>query len=65
MKKQINITRMLQWLVVLVALAVAATQFTLMSGAAYWLVTIGIGLSCLGFADAVSTLIKREEPATV
>jgi hypothetical protein len=63
MKKQNHIARMLQWLVVLAALAVAATQFSFVTGAAYWLVTIGIGLSCIGFADAVSSLIKKEEPA--
>ena len=62
MKKTI-IARMLQWLVVLAALAVAATQFSFVTGAAYWLVTIGIGLSCISFADAVSSLIKKEEPA--
>lgn len=63
MKKQNNIARMLQWLVVLAALAIAATQVIFVSGAAHWLVTVAIGLSCLGFGDAVSALIKKEEHA--
>ena len=62
MKKQ-NILTMLQWLVVMAALAVAMTQLSFVSGAAHWLLTVAIGLSCLGFGDAVSTLIKKEEHA--
>ena len=61
--KKTNIARMLQWLVVLAALAIAATQISFAGGAAHWLVTVAIGLCCLGFGDAVSALIKREEHA--
>lgn len=60
MKKQRNILLMLQWLVVLVALAIAATQLTVTASASYWLVEIGIGLSCIGFAEACSALIQKK-----
>ena len=63
MKKQTAILSMLQWLIVLVALAVAMTRFSYLSGAAHWLMTIAIGLSCLGLGDAASKLIRKEQPA--
>ena len=62
MKKQ-AVLSMLQWFVVLVALAVAMTQFSYLSEAAHWLMTIAIGLSCLGLGDAASRLIRKEQPA--
>ena len=62
MKKQ-AVLSMLQWFVVLVALAVAMTQFSYLSEAAHWLMTLAIGLSCLGLGDAASRLIRKEQPA--
>ena len=62
MKKQ-NILTMLQWFIILAALAVAMARFSVVSGAAHWLVTIAIGLSCLGLGNAVSALIKKDQPA--
>ena len=62
--KKTNIARVLQWLVVLAALALAATQVTFVSGAAHWLVTIAIGLCCLGFGEAdffASVAIDNED----
>ena len=55
-----NLLIMIQWLVVLVALAVTA-QLSHPAGAVHWLVTIAIGLSCLGLGDACSRLIKKEQ----
>ena len=62
MKKQ-AVLSMLQWFVVLVALAVAMTQFSYLSEAAHWLMTLAIGLSCLGLGDAASRLIRKEQHA--
>ena len=62
MKKQ-AVLSMLQWFIVLVALAVAMTQFSYLSEAAHWLMTLAIGLSCLGLGDAASRLIRKEQPA--
>ena len=62
MKKQ-AVLSMLQWFVVLVALAVAMTQFSYLSEAAHWLMTLAIGLSCLGLGAAASRLIRKEQPA--
>ena len=62
MKKQTDILIMIQWLVVLVALAVTS-QLARMTGAVNWLVTVAIGLSCLGFGDACSRALRKEQPA--
>ena len=62
MKKQ-AVLSMLQWFIVLVALAVAMTRFSYLPEAAHWLMTLAIGLSCLGLGDAASRLIKKEQPA--
>ena len=55
-----NLLIMIQWLVVLVALAVTS-QLAQLTGPVHWLVTIAIGLSCLGLGDACSRLIKKEQ----
>ena len=60
--KKTNLLIMIQWLVVLVALAVTS-QLAQLSGPAQWLVTIAIGLGCLGLGDACSKLIKKEQHA--
>ena len=39
------------------------TRCSYLSGAAHWLMTIAIGLSCLGLGDAASKLIRKEQPA--
>lgn len=62
MKKQ-AVLSMLQWFIVLIALAVAMTQFSYLSEAAHWLMTVAIGLSCLGLGDACSRLIRKEQHA--
>ena len=62
MKKQTNILIMIQWLVVLVALAVTS-QLAQLTGPVHWLVTIAIGLGCLGLGDACSRLLKKEQHA--
>ena len=60
--KKTNLLIMIQWLVVLVALAVTS-QLAQLTGPAQWLVTIAIGLGCLGLGDACSKLIKKEQHA--
>jgi len=60
--KKTNLLIMIQWLVVLVALAVTS-QLAQLNGPAQWLVTIAIGLGCLGLGDACSRLIKKEQHA--
>ena len=60
--KKTNLLIMIQWLVVLIALAVTS-QLAQLSGPAQWLVTIAIGLGCLGLGDACSKLIKKEQHA--
>ena len=60
--KKTNLLIMIQWLVVLVALAVTS-QLAQLNGPAQWLVTIAIGLSCLGLGDACSRLIRKEQHA--
>ena len=60
--KKTNLLIMIQWLVVLVALAVAS-QLAQPAGPVQWLVTIAIGLSCLGLGDACSRLLRKEQPA--
>ena len=60
--KKTNLLIMIQWLVVLVALAVTS-QLSQPTGAVHWLVTIAIGLSCLGLGDACSRLIKKGQHA--
>ena len=54
----------IQWLVVLVALAVTS-QLAQMTGPVQWLVTLAIGLCCLGLGDACSRLIRKEQTAMV
>ena len=45
-------------------LALAVTsQLAQLSGTAQWLVTIAIGLGCLGLGDACSRLIRKEQHA--
>ena len=58
--KKTNLLIMIQWLVVLAALAVTS-QLAQLTGPAQWLVTIAIGLGCLGLGDACSKLIKKEQ----
>ena len=60
--KKTNLLIMIQWLVILVALAVTS-QISQPTGAVHWLVTIAIGLGCLGLGDACSRLLKKEQPA--
>ena len=60
--KKTDLLIMIQWLVVLVALAVTS-QLAQMTGPVQWLVTLAIGLSCLGLGEACSRLIKKEQPA--
>ena len=60
--KKTDLLSMIQWLVVLAALAVTS-QFAQLTGPVHWLVTIAIGLGCLGLGDACSRLIKKEQPA--
>ena len=62
MKKQ-AVLSMLRWFIVLAALAFAMTRFSCLSEAAHWLMILAIGLSCLGFGEACSRLIKKERPA--
>ena len=49
-------------IVVLAALAVTS-QLAQLTGPAQWLVTIAIGLGCLGLGDACSRLIRKEQHA--
>ena len=60
--KKTNLLVMIQWLVVLVALAVTS-QLARLTGPVQWLVTIAIGLGCLGLGEACSRLIKKEQHA--
>ena len=60
--KKTNLLIMIQWLVVLVALAVTS-QLAQLNGPTQWLVTIAIGLGCLGLGDACSRLIRKEQHA--
>ena len=60
--KKTNLLIMIQWLVVLTALAVTS-QLAQLSGPAQWLVTIAIGLGCLALGDACSRLIRKEQHA--
>ncbi len=61
--KKTNLLTMIQWLVILAALAVTS-QLTQLTGPVHWLVTIAIGLGCLGLGDACSRLIRKEQHAT-
>ena len=60
--KKTNLLIMIQWLVVLTALAITS-QLAQLTGPVHWLVTIAIGLGCLGLGDACSKLIKKEQHA--
>ena len=60
--KKINLLTMIQWLVILAALAITS-QLAQLTGPAQWLVTIAIGLGCLGLGDACSRLIRKEQHA--
>ncbi len=61
--KKTNLLTMIQWLVILAALAITS-QLTQLTGPVHWLVTIAIGLGCLGLGDASSRLIRKEQHAT-
>ena len=60
--KKTNLLIMIQWPVVLTALAVTS-HLAQLTGPAQWLATIAIGLGCLGLGDACSRLIKKERHA--
>ena len=60
--KKTNLLTMIQWLVILAALAITS-QLTQLTGPVHWLVTIAIGLGCLGLGDACSRLIRKEQHA--
>ena len=61
--KKTNLLTMIQWLVILAALAITS-QLTQLTGPVHWLVTIAIGLGCLGLGDACSRLIRKDQHAT-